>query len=72
VTGGERRNVAADEHHWAPRVGRKRAAHANAEIATALAGNRHTSVPVPGMTACRIRCHRDAQPPALISGEAAQ
>jgi hypothetical protein len=72
VTGGECGDVAADEHHWSRRVGRERAAHANAEITAALAGNRHTSPPVPGMTACRVRCHRNAQPPAPISGEASK
>jgi hypothetical protein len=69
VTGGECRDIAADEHHWSRRVGRERAAHANAEITSALTGNRNTSAPVPGMAACRVRCHRNARPPAPISGE---
>jgi hypothetical protein len=72
VTGGECGDITADEHHWSWRVGRERAAHANAEVAAALTGNCHTSAPVPGMTACRVGCHRNTQPPAPISGEPAQ
>jgi hypothetical protein len=72
VTGGECGDIAADKHYWSRRVGRESAAHANAEITAALTGNRNTSAPAPGMTACRVRCHRNAQPPAPISVEPVQ
>jgi hypothetical protein len=72
VTGGERRDVAADQHHRTLRAGGEGTAHADTQIAAALAGNFDASAPTPGLTARLVRRHRDAQPPAPVGGEAAQ
>ena len=72
VAGGERRDVAADQHDRARRAGRQSAPHADAKIPFALTGNLSAAPPMTGLTACDVRRYRDAQPPAPVCGEPAQ
>src|SRR5207302_1744837 len=71
LKGGEFRDVAADEYRRAGRAGGQRAAHALAEVALALCGDRHPSRPDPRTAAGAARRYREAQMPAPVTAEAA-
>ena len=72
MTGGERWNVAADQHDRSGRTGRQRTPHADAEIAATLTGNLDAAPPMTGLTACDVRRYRDAQPPAPVASQPTQ
>jgi len=58
--------VAADQDRRAGRADGQRPAHARAEIAGALRGDRNTARPQPGTAAGAVRRHREAQMPAAV------
>src|SRR5712671_1965120 len=68
----ESRDIGADEHHRAGRIGSKGSVHALAEIAAALAGRRDPVAPMPRAMARFVRGYGDPQTPAPLSGEPAQ
>jgi len=72
MTGGERWDIATDQHYGALRACGERAAHPNTQIALTLSGHVDAAAPVSGMPARLVRGHRDVQPPAPVAGQSAQ
>src|ERR1700730_6828983 len=72
VTSPKRGNVAPDQNYRTGRAGGQCAAHADTQIAAALAGAFDAPTPMASMMARLIRGYRDPQPPTPVGGEPAQ
>src|SRR5215469_15614580 len=70
VASTKRRNIRADQYHWAGRAGAQSAEHPDAEIAPTLANGFDLALSLADAVASLVRGHSDPQMPAPVRAEA--